>query len=59
MGSEIELNYRVVCTGCGCTHPVAEINVVNVEEDYAGRDVAEFRCPVGNTYEKSVVLLQR
>lgn len=53
------LSYSVVCTGCGCNHAVAEIKLLNVEEDYAGRDVATYRCPVGNTYEESVVFLQR
>lgn len=46
----------VVCRECGGTHEPNVIKTLNVEEDFEGRDVLEFICPVTEEPTKSIIL---
>ena len=45
----------VRCTECGDCHVAGEVTVENVEEDFLGRDVVTFQCPVTNHLARSLV----
>ena len=47
--------FKVICTQCGEEHNTEQVRVVNVEEDYMGRDVAFFECPITGQITKSLV----
>ena len=52
-------HYKVICSQCLDEHSVEDIRVLDVEEDYMGRDVCFFECPItgqvtkSNVYEES------
>ena len=48
-------HYKVVCAECSDEHSVEDIRVLNVEEDYMGRDVCFFECPTNGQVTKSNV----
>lgn len=50
-----QYRYIVICTECSEEHLTNKIEVLNVEEDMQGRDVAYFMCPVTNSETKSLV----
>lgn len=43
------------CVECGEWHLVNEVELVNIEEDMQGRDVASFACPFNGVITKSLV----
>jgi hypothetical protein len=45
----------VVCRECGGTHEPNVIKTLNVEEDFDGRDVLEYICPVTEEPTKSLI----
>lgn len=47
--------FKVICHECSDEHYVHEVKFLNVEEDFYGRDVMHFECPVTKTPEKSLV----
>ena len=48
-------HFKVICTQCSDEHSVEDIRVLDVEEDYMGRDVCFFECPVTLQVAKSNV----
>ena len=51
----IETKYIVKCPECGENHFTDEVEFLNVEEDFHGRDVMHYICPVTDTNTKSLV----
>jgi hypothetical protein len=47
---------RVFCSPCSEYHKVKDVKFLNIEEDYAGRDLMTYECPVTNTEQKAYVL---
>lgn len=47
-------NY-VMCPACDVGHDSSEVETLNIEEDFQGRDVLTFQCPYSNTVQKSLV----
>lgn len=45
----------VVCSACECRHDVDEVEFVNIEEDFCGRDLMTFVCPETEEEAKSLV----
>lgn len=50
-----EFYHYVVCPLCGEHHDTDEVAFVNIEEDFHGRDVMTFICPVKEAEAKSNV----
>jgi hypothetical protein len=48
-------NFIVKCTECQSEHSVKEVEFVNIEEDFIGRDVMYFVCPKTMNETKSLV----
>ena len=46
---------RVNCAECGERHSTKTIKVTNVEEDFQGRDVCHFVCPITGQETSSLV----
>ena len=53
-----QTSFEVLCDQCGERHYTDEVEFLNIEEDYQGRDVMYFKCPVtgkitsSNVYRK-------
>lgn len=47
--------FVVICHECSSEHYVSQVKFLNIEEDFQGRDVMHFECPVTKTPEKSLV----
>ena len=45
----------VRCTQCNDEHFTEDVEMLNVEEDMQGRDVAFFECPMTGEVTKSLV----
>lgn len=48
--------FIVKCRECGEEHDTTKVQFVNVEEDFHGRDVFTFVCPITGTTTSSLVL---
>lgn len=46
---------KVYCSECGELHTMEEVNFLNIEEDFQGRDLMSFVCNYTNTTQKSNV----
>ena len=49
------IEMKVYCKHCQNWHLVKEVEFLNIEEDYQGRDVLTFICNFTNKEEKSNV----
>lgn len=49
----------VMCKECGEQHTSEEVQGVDIEEDFEGRDVLMFVCPVTGKETKSLVYRKR
>ena len=38
-------NIQVECPECGCRFDEEDVEFLDIEEDFVGRDVESFRCP--------------
>ena len=47
--------FIVICSECGEEHLTTEVEFLNVEEDFQGRDVMYYTCPITNKPTKSLV----
>ena len=47
---------RVMCSACQEFHQVEDVKFIDIQEDYAGRDLMTFECSVTNTQQKAYVL---
>lgn len=45
----------VYCSTCECKHSVKEVEFLNIEEDYMGRDLMTFTCSANSTPQTSLV----
>ena len=54
---DVEMNERfvVICSECGEEHLTTEVEFLNIEEDFHGRDVMYYTCPITNEPTKSLV----
>ena len=50
------MNMYIQCP-CGNTHRPNTIETLNIEEDIYGRDLITYICPVTNTQQKALVLI--
>tara|TARA_R100000656_G_C3939043_1_gene126346 strand:- start:537 stop:713 length:177 start_codon:yes stop_codon:yes gene_type:complete len=51
------LQAKVYCKKCKGFHPMNDIEVLDIEEDYCGRDKVTFNCPEDkNKYSGLVVV---
>lgn len=48
-------NFYVYCPACGEEHNSSEVETVNIEEDFTGRDVLTYTCKYTNTVQKSLI----
>jgi hypothetical protein len=44
---------KVFCSECNEFHNAEDVKFLNIEEDYAGRDLMTFECLITNTEQKS------
>lgn len=49
----------VVCPECGKRHSNKEIKATDIAEDFQGRDVITYICPVTGNETKSLVYVKR
>lgn len=47
----------VICPECQQEHKQGQVETLNVEEDYQGRDLLTYRCPITKRTTKAVILL--
>jgi hypothetical protein len=47
---------RVMCSACQEFHQVKDVKFIDIQEDYAGRDLMTFECSVTSTQQKAYVL---
>ena len=47
--------FKVICNQCSDEHSVEDVRVLDVEEDYMGRDVCFFECPITGQVARSLV----
>ena len=50
-------NYMYVECSCGNHHYGDNLETLNIEENFEGRDVLTFKCPVTGYTEKSLVYI--
>ena len=50
---------RVTCPVCKDDHKVNEVEASDIEEDYMGRDVVTFTCPVKGERARALVWRNR
>jgi hypothetical protein len=51
----MERKMIVLCAECSEEHDTTKVEFVDVEEDFQGRDVMYFICPITKTEAKSLV----
>jgi hypothetical protein len=49
------MSFFIKCAECQNQHLVDEVEFLDVEEDYIGRDIMHFVCPETKMYSKSLV----
>jgi hypothetical protein len=52
---EPKVHAEVYCDGCSVFHNTQDVIFENIEEDYSGRDVMTFECPVDNEFHKGLI----
>mgnify|MGYP003148754066 CR=1 FL=1 len=53
---EPKVHAEAYCDGCNEFHNTQDVIFENIEEDYAGRDVMTFECPVDNKLHKGIII---
>lgn len=49
------MTYFVLCSACDTEHSVDEVEFLDIEEDFQGRDRMTFKCNCTNTQQSSLV----
>tara|TARA_R110002051_G_C8589485_1_gene478568 strand:+ start:211 stop:432 length:222 start_codon:yes stop_codon:yes gene_type:complete len=52
---EPKVHAEVYCDGCNEFHNTQDVIFENIEEDYSGRDVMTFECPVDREFHKGLI----